>query len=267
MLKTKKKTKQAEVKKDKENNSWKTLILPSIPWIIWWIIWIVWIIISACITYTHEDKARDFSVKKEMYSSFISDYIDYFNNDTIINKYEDIFWKYISLWEESVYNQEYWKYKTIVLWSNKILTCFYDTPYDCVWDLSSNEDKEDIAQFVWEVQKAAMVATMTEQVKNFRNKTSAIRLIMDNDLYEKIMLKIAWKVYIAPSPFKDCPGSAWTNPACWFYFDQYIWEDEYTTTYWFSFIDESVFDLLNKDLNNKPIKEEIRKKPDNIVYQ
>jgi len=52
-------------------------------------------------------------------------------------------------------------------------------------------DRNSISEFIGTCQKRAVETTLDQNLKKFRDKTFSIRLLMDNDMYEDIMRKIA----------------------------------------------------------------------------
>lgn len=225
----------------------------------WWILWLLWCIIWTTISTSHDNEIKNYEYRKEAYSQFVFDYLDFFNNDTIFSWYEKEFKKAVNMeWLENAHYYDY-VYHLIQKYP-KIKECFYWTPLSCTENMEESQeediyDRNYISKFIGSSQKSAVVKTLSKNLKKFRDKTFSIRLLMDNDMYEDIMRKIAWRIYVAPSPRYWCvfPTMSWFTTErywaeCWFDFSPYMWEDKYTTVYWFSFIDEEIFEILREDL-------------------
>ena len=243
----------------KKQEQWNFRYKDFIIWLWGAVIGLIGWLGTTWMTLSHNSNIQNYEYRKEIYSQFISTYLDYFNNDIIFSWYEEEFNKAINL--EGLEEAYYYDYMYHLIQKYpKIKECFYWTPWWCTQDMEESQeedlyDRNSISEFIGTCQKRAVETTLHQNLKKFRDKTFSIRLLMDNDMYEDIMRKIAWKIYVAPSPWYWCefPEMSWFSTErywaeCWFNFSPYMWEDKYTTVYWFSFIDEEIFDILRKDL-------------------
>lgn len=281
---SKKKTNEKIIKK----NYLKEIFNSQNIWIIFWSAFsILWIFIWSRISSSNELNMKNLEIEKEVYVNFLNEYYSHFDNEAILNKYKYNYERYIrnnfndddlryfSDWFISSYtNSDYYsylkEYNDSINESKDIKECYFGIPLDCVNSFEESAMKYNLRILIWETQRRAMVATLTEQIRDFKKKTVDASILMPKSLYDKSISNMSLTFVVSPNPFNSCEWI--TNSVCWFDFSTYLQEDENTTTFWFNFIDESIVDYFRERMKKYLKYDEVRwekqvKKPKNIKYQ